>query len=74
MPNSWERLGIVQENVEECNNLANYSTGEKSRRYWTGCGVFLENIKKQSFDNLTRAQRNWARQIVRELGEKKLSE
>lgn len=73
MPNSWERLRITQETVDECNNLANNSASEKSRRYWDGCGIFLNNIKKSNYGDLVVSQRNWARQIVRELREKKLS-
>ncbi len=67
MVNSWERLGIDQSAVDKCNKLAETLPGEKSRKYWTACSNFIKSIEYTSFSDLVVSQRNWARNIVKDL-------
>jgi len=72
MANTWFRLGITQETVDQCKNLSMVESNGKSRDYWSASLNFLKHIEHSSYSDLTVSQRNWARNIVRDLKNKAL--
>ena len=68
MPNTWERLGINQKTLDQCDNIAISGSS-----YWFNSLHFLKSIKNTKYSDLTVDQRNWARDIVRKLKNKEMS-
>lgn len=60
---AWNKVKIKKETVAACEMESENAESEKDERYWNRCANFLTDIKEKDYDELSKVQKEWARNI-----------